>query len=198
MKFDELNELYRHVDRKVEYYTKEFIRLFNKLKARKRRKPSDFIMYMDEFYEDLYLIALECYEDIAEHYYGKKLGREWVKKNLLEVYDPITLYIFDHEVERKKGRHIESVLASDTPNVEHDKALKYWVRMFAQYADETADAAHLKRLQDEGDKKVVWRTREDSRVCRECRERNGKIYPISKVPAKPHIGCRCWLEKANG
>lgn len=196
---DELNYLY--VDKVTEHYVKEFVERWNKLKRRKKKSDAWFIAMMDEFYEDLYLLCLMAYEDIAKHYYlaGKqKINQRWVKDKVLKIYDPVTLYVFDNEIERKKGRHIEGVLASSEPDKEHDRALKNFTQMFNQFADETADTAHLESLKDEGEKKVVWVSVKDNRRCHICKERDGEIYPISRVPEKPHIGCRCHVERING
>lgn len=191
---DELNYLY--VDRIVEHYTTIFVEKWNKLK-RKKKKGALFFAMMDDFYEDIYMMSIDAYLDIAENYY-KEVNLKWLEDNLLKVYDPVTLYVFVNELERKKGRHIEGVLSSNTPDKEHDKALKYFINMFAQYADETADKAHVEDLKSRGETKVVWVSVKDNRRCEECAERDGKIYPISKIPAKPHIGCRCHVEKVNG
>lgn len=196
---DELNYVY--VDKIVEHYVTIFVERWNKLKKKKHDDIAWYIKYVDDFYDDLYILCLEAYLDIAKHYYtaGKqKITDRWVKNNVLKVYDPVTLYVFDNEFERKKGRHIEGVLASETPDKEHDKALKYFTQMFSQFADETADKAHLETLKDEGETKVVWVSVKDDRRCHICKERDGEIYPISRVPKKPHVGCRCHVEKING
>ena len=193
---DELNE-YKYVDEVVTFYTARIIRLFRKLQGKKFKKQSDFIAYMEDFYEDLYLISLEAYTSIAKHYYEakkQKITKDWVEKKVLKQYNPVTLYRYDHEVDRKRGRHEEAVIASDNPDKEHDNALKYWVNMFKQYADIVADIAHQASMEDEGVEEVMWISVHDNRRCKVCKERDGKIYPIDKIPDKPHVGCRCWTE----
>ena len=199
--FDELNA-YEYADKVVKAYSLKFIRMFNRCKAWKNKKPKDIIDDFFEFYEDLYEMALVAYLDIARHYYqpdhkATKIDRKWVDK-FLNRYDPIAKYIFKQETDRKRSRHTEAVIASETPDKETDTALRYWSNMFRQFADAIADAAFNQGLKDDEIKKVRWRTEQDNRVCLECKAREGKIYPISQVPPKPHIGCRCWLEKANG
>lgn len=194
---DELN-VFEYVDKVVEKYLKELIRLFNKLRTKKFKKPRDCIYYIEDFYDDLYILAMDSYIDIAKHYYSGKVDRDWIEKNILKKYDPITLYVFLNEMDRKMAKHIEAVLASNTPEKEHDKAMKAWSNMFRQYADEVADFANLQSLKESGVKEVMWLTEKDSRVCATCKERDEKIYPIDKVPVKPHIGCRCWLVGVNG
>lgn len=48
-----------------------------------------------------------------------------------------------------------------------------------------------------GKEYVRWVTEHDDRVCGDCEERDGKIYPIDAVPPRPHHGCRCELEYAT-
>ena len=192
LKSDELN-FYEYVDKVVRMYSARIIRMFNTLRSKKFDKNRDLIAYLDDFYDDLYILALEAYRSIAKRYYGEDLGTKWIEDKILKTYDPVTLYVFTHEVDRKRGRHLEAVIASDNPAAEHDKAMKYWVNMFRQYADEVADRANIEKLKKSGEKEVIWMTEKDNRVCRTCRDREGMIYPISKIPTKPHIGCRCWV-----
>jgi SPP1 gp7 family putative phage head morphogenesis protein len=43
-----------------------------------------------------------------------------------------------------------------------------------------------------GVKEMMWVTAKDEMVCRVCRPRHGKIYPIDKLPEIPaHPNCRC-------
>lgn len=192
LKSDELN-FYEYVDKVVRMYSARIIRMFNTLRSKKFDKNRDLIAYLDDFYDDLYILALEAYRSIAKRYYGEDLGTKWIEDKILKTYDPVTLYVFTHEVDRKRGRHLEAVIASDNPAAEHDKAMKNWTNMFRQYADEVADRANIEKLKKSGEKEVIWVTEEDNRVCRICRDREGMIYPISKIPPKPHIGCRCWV-----
>lgn len=195
-KLDEVN-VFKYVDEVARLYIGRFIRLWNKLKRKKFDDDAAFILYIDKMYDDLYKMSLESYAYIAKHYGKKSFGEKWVKKNVLDAYDPVTLYVFSNEIERRKGRHIENVLASSFPQKEHDKALKSWTSMYSQYADTVADKANIEKLKETEDE-VVWVTERDNRVCRICKERSGEVYKISAVPPKPHIGCRCWLEKVNG
>jgi SPP1 gp7 family putative phage head morphogenesis protein len=56
---------------------------------------------------------------------------------------------------------------------------------------EAVDNATLDGYKDSGVDEVEWHTNIDGRECKVCRERNGKIYKIDKVPPKPHRNCRC-------
>lgn len=112
---------------------------------------------------------------------------------ILNEYDPVTKYVYLHEVERKRSRFEESIIASANPAEEVNTALRYWSNMVSQYAIEITDRATLRAYEDSGVERVVWRTVKDERRCKKCLERDGRVYRISEIPPKPHIGCRCWL-----
>lgn len=148
---------------------------------------------------------------------------------LLDEYNPVTKYVYSHEVERKKAYLQEAIIAiSDQKNSfkdlvsitranmlktgrlkaritktkqtsikkEFDKSLRYWSRMTDQYCIDVSDRAQLKAFNDAGVKKVRWNTELDGRECKICRDRDGKVYLIDKLPSKPHWRCRCWFTPA--
>lgn len=118
---------------------------------------------------------------------------KWVN-DLLAEDDSVSLYIYLHEVTRKRDYTIEAVIAARDKAKEFRRGLSYWAKMVAHEADRIVDEATLKAYRDAGVKKVRWITEHDKRVCDHCEPRDGKVYDIDKVPPKPHINCRCWLE----
>lgn len=142
-------------------------------------------------------LAIMVYEDAA----GRELDDEedelmalWLMSEVLDKPNPVTGYIYTNEVERKRDRATESINASPKKRQEFQKALRLWSRQTAAYCDIVTDEATLKAFRDTGVKKVKWVTERDEKVCSTCGPRDGKVYDIDKVPVKPHLGCRCWLE----
>ena len=113
---------------------------------------------------------------------------------LLSEYDPVTRYVYEHEVERKRTRFAEAYIASNGDSREVKKALRLWSGMIRQYSISITDEALLLSYKKAGVEYVKWITEEDERRCTECASRQGKIYHIDKVPPKPHINCRCYYE----
>ena len=111
----------------------------------------------------------------------------------LEEYNPVTRYVYQHEIDRKRDYTAEGVNSSKDKAKEFRRGLMYWSRMVEQYTLDVSDAATLKAFKDAGVEEVVWHTAEDGGVCDSCAPRNGKVYPIDKVPKKTHWHCRCWL-----
>lgn len=135
-------------------------------------------------------LAVMVYEDAQGK---KKPDKKWLA-SILESYDPVYLVVYTNEVDRKRDRLIEGVMASSSKTKEFKRGLSLWSRLTAHEADRITDEAALKAYRDTGVKRVRWRTEEDEKVCGVCADRDRKIYPISSVSAKPHINCRCWLE----
>jgi len=112
---------------------------------------------------------------------------------LLAEYDPVTKYVYEHEVERKRSRLAESYIASGGDSKEVKKALRLWSNMVRQYSISVADKALILACKKVGVKSVKWITEEDEMRCSECADRHNKIYKIDKIPPKPHLNCRCYF-----
>lgn len=148
---------------------------------------------------------MEVMLDLAEEQYSrvvddkkekekKKPTKAWLAAFLI-AYNAVTKYVYLNEVDRKRDRLAESINSSGDKSAEMDRGMTYWARMTGWYVDLVVDETTLKAYKDSGVKKVRWNTQGDSKVCHICRERNGQIYPIDKIPPKPHPGCRCWFTK---
>lgn len=150
---------------------------------------------------EMYLLAEEQYETFAEELGVEELDEgfeDLFLENILSKPDPITKYTYDTEVYRKRDRAIEAVNATtgvQKKQAELDKAMRFWSQMTGQYLDNVAYEAALKAFKDAGSKYVKWITMDDDRVCDDCKSRNGKIYPIDKLPPRSHWRCRCKLAK---
>lgn len=191
--------MYEHTDKIIKYLNKRFIRIFNKAKNLTSFDELNVIKYSREMYDELEQITEKAFLLLA-----RKVYREYSESQVTDIvpawllgvlkeYNPVTKYVYLHEVDRKRSRFAESLIASDTKAKEVDTALRYWSAMVTQYAIEVTDAAVKQAYIDDGVKKVKWITMEDERRCSECEKRDGKVYDITKVPPKPHIGCRCYL-----
>lgn len=121
---------------------------------------------------------------------------------VLEVYkilgepDPVTNYAYDTETIRKRERAKESVKSVPgrlQKQLLLDKAIRLWNQETAQYADIVSDAATIQAFKDAGVEKVKWVTQNDEKVCSKCNALDGKVFPITQVPTKPHWRCRCTI-----
>lgn len=198
--------MYEYTDKAIAQLNRKYIKLFRKLSV----MPFDelnIIQTVTATYDTAATLAVNKYVQIAIRAYTAALAlvfgaaakavttdidADWVL-DYLEETDPVTLYKFFPEVDRKKQRLIEALAATTKRKAEIDKALRYWTLQSSQYAIEITDAATLKAYKDAGAKKVRWVTEDDDRVCKTCGPRHNKVYDIDKVPSKPHFNCRCAL-----
>ncbi len=191
--------MYEYTDVIIRYLNKRFIEVFHRLKSLVSFDELNVLQSTRLIYDELMQITEEKLLELAVYYYNgtvknpkTNIDREWLYL-ILDDYDPITKYVFIHEVERKRARLAESILASQNKSKEIDTALRYWSAMVAQYAIEVTDEAVKQAYVDDGVEMVMWVSMLDDRRCKECEKREGKVYDISNVPPKPHIGCRCYL-----
>lgn len=196
---------YQLADKTIELLNRKAIKRFEEAKSKAALLKFDelnVITICKDLYAKLADDNQSAFLELAQEQYAaaephgfKKPDMGWLLELLL-MYDPVTLYVYQNEVERKRDRTAEAINASTSraaKAVEFRRGLSYWAQMTAHYADEVNDKATLKAFEDAGVKKVRWNTLLDGHECETCRERDGKVYPIEKVPPKPHWRCRCWL-----
>ena len=118
---------------------------------------------------------------------------------ILNQYNEITGYLYYPEADRKRARLSEALIVAlmllDRSKY-HDNLRKFanlWHTQTVQYEITITDETRVDIFDRNGIKKVKWNAEHDEKTCKVCRERDGRIYPIDKVPPKPHYNCRCWL-----
>lgn len=197
---------YEISDKAIELLNRKAIKRFQKAKSECAALKFDelnVIKVIKRIYQDLKADNQKAFLDLAQLVYidiYNSLAQEpdlsWLLA-LLDEYDPVTKYVYEHEVDRKKEYATEAIIAAPSKAEQFRKALSRWAQFTAYYADEVEWKATIKAFKDSGVKKVVWHTQEDERVCKECGPKDGKVYPIDNVPPRPHWGCRCWITKAK-
>lgn len=205
--------IYDVADKAVQEMNRLNLKAWNRLKMAKWDEIS-VIRAVGKVYDDSVQLAIRRYYEIALEAFivalyqanvpppeATKMGAEtintdWVLE-MLEEADPVTLYIFLTEAERKKQRLIETLAATLNKNAEIDKALKYWTMQIGQYADNSVYRARLDAFRAVGIERVRWVTQEDNRVCTDCEPLDGQVFAIEDVPPPQHYGCRCYLVPAD-
>ena len=119
--------------------------------------------------------------------------------DLLETYSGTLLYSFSTEMERKRERLFETMVAIDDmsdPEIlsQQKKNIRNWNTQVEEFGVDIERNIFLSELRDSGIRKAQWMTAEDERVCIDCSDLNGIVFDIDNVPRRPHIGCRCWLK----
>lgn len=197
--------MYKRTDRIIDYLLEEFIKLFNKAKVITHYDELNVISYSKELYTRIDELVKEAFLELAKSTAKEVIDvaeelitMEWLL-GILNEYNPLTKYRYETELERKRQRFAEAVIASnENKEDEIEKALNYISRMVSQYALEVTDSALQVGYEQLGIKEVMWHTEEDDKVCDKCKKMNKKIYPIDKIPIKPHWNCRCYVLPVKG
>jgi len=197
---------YDDADKAIRAINRRNLQIFSRLKTKLMKTDElNIIRDVGEAYTESLGYVESQFLDVARLAYGHGMQDCGKRRNgddiidimwlidFLTATDPVTLYSFLWEEERKKARLTEAL--SVTPNKGHevDKALRLWTRQIGWSAISVVDAATIKAFEDAGILKVKWVSKHDDRVCDECWDRNGMVYEIKKVPPK-HPACRCTLK----
>lgn len=198
-----MNDPYRTTDRMIARLNRKTVRRFERAKTKMKLAKFDELNVLKTvrgLYEDLdedarellLTLAIDVYNETEMHGEDEP-DRKWLLA-LLSEPSAVTGYIYKNEVGRKRDYLIESLSTGTNRDANIRKAMSYWARMMAQYADNITEAAVIKALRDAGLDEVRWHTRDDEKVCKVCDKRHNRIYPINRIPDRPHWGCRCWWE----
>ncbi len=185
--------MYEILDKTLPTINKLFIREFEKIKGLMNFDELNVLQATDELYKKVDKQSRQYLLLLARDTYDSDTITDMWLLGFLSLYNPVTKYVYTHEVDRKRSRTAEAIIASPTKGKEIDKALRYWADMIKQYGIDVIDEATIQAYKDKGVKRVMWNTEQDTRVCKTCQDRDGKIYDIYKLPPKPHWGCRCYF-----
>jgi SPP1 gp7 family putative phage head morphogenesis protein len=192
--------MYRKTDKVIAYLSKQYASLFRQVTSFDELNVIDVSHKI--FDEAVVLTEREVTRLVKTVYDSKREGGEISSEDALSLvltlmlaYNPVTKYVYRNEMDRKRSRFAEGVIASDHPREEVALATRLMIATNKQFAEDATFEAALRAYKDDGVERVRWVTAEDDRRCQECRSRHGKVYPIDSVPPKPHRFCRCYIEK---
>ena len=192
--------MYQKTDKVIAYLSKQYAKLFRQVTSFDELNVIDVSHKI--FDEAVILTEREVTRLVKIVYDSKRKGGEISTEDALNlvltlmlVYNPVTKYVYRNEIDRKRSRFAEGVIASDNPREEVALAERLLIATNKQFAEDATFEAAVQAYKDDGVERVRWVTAEDDRRCQECRSRHGKIYSINSIPPKPHLYCRCYIEK---
>ena len=194
--------MYRKTDKVITYLSKQYSKLFSRVTSFDELNVIN--VSHEIFNEAVILTEREVTRLVKAVYDSKREGGEISPADALSLvltlmlaYNPVTKYIYRNEMDRKRSRFAEGVIASDSPREEIALATRLMIATNKQFAEDATFEAVVQAYKDDGVENVRWVTAEDDRRCKECKSRHGKIYPINNIPAKPHRYCRCYIERVD-
>jgi SPP1 gp7 family putative phage head morphogenesis protein len=193
---------YKETDKTIAYLNKQYIKLFRKVTS---FDELNVINVSHEIYDEALRVTEKEASRLVKSVYDRYSDENTMEYEeayafvlaLMLAYNPVTKYVYENELDRKRARFVEGVISSDAPREEVELAKRLMVALNKQFLDDATFDAVVEAYKDDGVEEVRWVTAVDDRRCKECKSRHGKIYPISKIPPKPHIHCRCYVEKVK-
>lgn len=193
---------YRKTDKTISWLNKQYAKLFRKVTS---FDELNVIEVSHEIYDEALKLVKQEASRLVKSVYDSNRETGSISSGdalafvlaLMLAYNPVTKYVYENELDRKRARFAEGVIASDTPREEVALAQRLLAAMNKQFADDVTYYSQIQALKDDGVTKVRWVSSVDDRRCKLCRERHGKIYPIDEIPDKPHIHCRCYVERVD-
>ena len=194
--------MYQKTDQVIAYLAKQYAKLFRRLTS---FDELNVINVSHEIFDEAVILTEQEVTRLVKMVYdSNREGGEISSTDALSLvltlmlaYNPVTKYIYRNEMDRKRSRFAEGVIASDRPNEEVALAKRLMIATNKQFAEDATFEAVVQAYRDDGVEKVRWVTSEDDRRCKECKSRHGKIYPINNIPPKPHRYCRCYIERVD-
>ena len=191
---------YSKTDKTIAYLNKQYAKLFRRLTS---FDELNVINVSHEIYDEvLKMVERESTRLVKSVYDSYREGGSIPIADatafvvaLMASYNPVTKEIYKNELERKRAKFAEGVIASDTPMEEIELAKRLLAALNKQFEDDVTFDAVIQAYEDDGVEEVRWITAVDDKRCKECKSRHHKIYPIHKIPPKPHRHCRCYVEK---
>lgn len=128
----------------------------------------------------------------------RELDAAWLEE-FFDQYNPVTMYVFSNELERKESRLFEALVSNkDEILKSFATAERLIIGQIKQYAIDMEDAIAEVVYKDTGVEKVIWVSEKDDRVCGVCNELDGMVFDLGKAPAKQHWQCRCYTLPYKG
>ena len=194
--------MYSYTDKELNRLVKAYVRIFERIKRAKRPKKVEdetvLLALTERTYERLLIVLEEVLLKIAKYACKRQCGKddeidfEWLM-DYLGGYDPVMKFVFLNEVDRRRAKLFEAIVATKDPKGEAERAEKDFTRLTVQVAEEVTDAGNIEGIKIAGYKFVRWVSFHDAKRCAECRSLDGKIFPIDGIPVKPHPRCRCYV-----
>lgn len=149
---------------------------------------NEFTAVLNPIYENIYdeAIALGFDGDMRD------LDEAWVE-SFFDEYNPVTKYVFNNEIDRKKSRLFESLVASTAERTQsYRTAENLLIRQVKQYAIDLEDAIAKVVYEDTLVMMLQWVAEDDDKTCKDCKALDGQIFKVKDVPPKQHYNCRCY------
>ena len=149
----------------------------------------EYVSILNPLYQEIYdeALALGFDGDLED------LDEAWIEE-FFDEYNEVTKYVFKNEIDRKKSRLFEALVASTKEKMQSYKTAENLMkRQIKQSAIDLEDSVTKKVYKNTNIQKVMWVAEQDYKTCGVCSELDGEVFNLEDAPPKQHINCRCYL-----
>ena len=177
--FDELHLFYRQIDN---YSREMFLSILqeaynDEVEQRKRRFDEDFL-----------ILILDDPNDFTTVVYSKELERK-AERFAEQITAAVNRSLQSEDRTNENG--VKIPLETEIKKL-FDREYNSLSLLLDSYMIATVDAGREEAFTDDGVRRVRWVTIMDGKECDYCRSLNGHVFPVRRVPTKPHPRCRCY------
>lgn len=214
-------DVYRQADRRIKDFMTWIASEFN-LARKRVKKNGDTLAMFDELqvlYQNIDRYSRAMFVEVVQEAYDAEITRKrrrFDEEFLIVILDEpneFTTVTYSKELERRAERFGEQIAAAVTRSLQSeertnengvsipleselkklfDKEFSSLALLIDQYEIEMVDEAREEAFKDDGVRRVRWVTMLDGKECDYCRSLNGHVFPVNRVPTKPHPRCRCY------
>lgn len=177
--FDKLNVLYKQID---SYSREMFLSILqeaydDEVKQRKRRFDEDFL-----------ILILDDPNDFTTVVYSKELERK-AERFAEQITAAVNRALQAEDRTNENG--VKIPLETELKKL-FDREYNSLALLLDSYMIATVDMGREEAFFDDGVRRVRWITILDGKECDYCRSLNGHVFPVRRIPTKPHPRCRCY------
>lgn len=177
--FDKLNVFYKQID---SYSREMFLSILqeaydDEVKQRKRRFDEDFL-----------ILILDDPNDFTTVVYSKELERK-AERFAEQITAAVNRALQAEDRTNENG--VKIPLETELKKL-FDREYNSLALLLDSYMITTVDTGREEAFFDDGVRRVRWITTLDGKECDYCRSLNGRVFPVRRIPTKPHPRCRCY------
>lgn len=177
--FDELDVMYKQ----IEHHSREMF-----LAILQEAYDDEITKKQRHFDEDFLIIILDEPDEYTTVRYTSELERR-AEKLGEQIVSAINRSLQNEDRTNENGvtipidKEIKSIF---------DREFNSLGLLLDMYEVRMVDIGRNEAFNDDKVNRVRWVTQLDGRECEYCRSLNGHVFPIKRVPTKPHPRCRCY------
>lgn len=216
-----MTDVYRKADDRMSAFLKWIALRFNQIRkfTSVRSETTAVFDELNVLYRQIEYQSRDIFLTILQEAYDDEISRKQRHFDedflylLLDEPDEYTTVSYKNELERKAEKFAEQIVSAINRSLQNedrrnengvvipidkeirsifDREFNSLGLLLDMYEVRLVDIGRQEAFEDDKVNRVRWVTRIDGKECDYCRSLNGHVFPVKRVPTKPHPRCRCY------